>query len=111
MKKILLQHGITGLLVMAILFIVFTNIQHRNITKDLKKDKIKLTNELSKNDSIIKVLNDKIKLQNKYYIELLNTKSKINIKYETKFKDISNVNIVSNDSIMRYISSKIHNQF
>lgn len=111
MKKITLQQVITGLLAIAILFIVFTNIQHRNIIKDINKDRIELQKELYINDSIIEVLNSKIEIQNKQYFDLLDYKSKTKTIYEIKFKELNDVSIVSDDSIMQYISSKIHNQF
>lgn len=52
--------------------------------------------------------------ERKYYTNkidsLTKVKSKTHIKYETIFKDFSDITIVSNDSITNYISRKIHNK-
>lgn len=40
---------------------------------------------------------------------LTKVKNKITVKYETIYKDYSNPTIVDDDSITRYISTKIHN--
>lgn len=111
MKKITLTQVIVVILVIAGLYLLFTNVQHRSIIKDLNTNKTELESKLSKNDSIIKVLNKKLELSNKYYNELLTIKSKTNTIYETKIKEIHDARIISNDSIMEYISSKIHYQY
>ena len=58
--------------------------------------------------------NNIFETERKYYTNkidsLTKVKSKTYIKYETIFKDFSDITIVSNDSITNYISRKIHNK-
>ena len=74
-------------------------------------------NDISKLKYSINMLNINIKYYDSILIKLkfktdsiLTTKTKIITKYEDRIKEIRNANIVSNDSITKYISSKLHNR-
>lgn len=110
MKKFNLTPFLAVLLICAAFFIIYSETGDRSSLKELNKANAELRHTLDRyqvyTDSInnvILTLEDSIKV-------LANKKPEIKIKYETKIKDYSNPFIVSNDSVTRYIASKIHSK-
>jgi len=109
--KRLIPYIIVGVLAITIIFLVFNGIDLYEAKKDRREliqenDELrkKLTNSNTKLDS----LKACIVIYNKQYFELLKSKSNIKIIYDTKLQEVDNRNVVSNDSITKYIASKLH---
>lgn len=70
----------------------------------------KLETELYKRDSIINAYESILNSHKAKIDSLLNIEPKIVTKYKTVYENYKDVSIVDDDSISRYISTKIHNR-
>ena len=111
LKQVTLKDIIAGVLGIAVVYLIFMNVQTTNVKDKLKQDNSNLTIELAQHHLDIKNLTNQVDSLNKVYKQLLTIKSKTITNYETKIKEIHDARIISNDSVSRYISAKIHNQY
>lgn len=102
------------LIVAGFIAAIVISVKNINDTKaelnTLKKDKDKLILELQNYSRYIDSTNILLTTYKDSITKLSEAKSKIEIKYEIKYKDFTNPAITSDDEVIRYISSKIHSK-
>lgn len=101
---------IAAIIIIVAFFVRYSNESIKEELNSLKKDREELTIQLNNYSKYIDSTNIVLDTYKDSIIKLNNIKSKIEIKYEVKYKDFSNPSITSNDAVISYISSKIHNK-
>lgn len=101
-----------SIIIFSITFIVVLTISGYLLIKHKPKDIIKPvdTHEIDSLKRLIEVQKYIININDKKVDSLNHVKAKITNNYETIIKDFSNPNTVSNDSISRYIATKLYSK-
>jgi lipopolysaccharide export LptBFGC system permease protein LptF len=105
------HYWIIGLGLVLVVFILFAGnkqIDNNASIKSLKDNKKELQATIDKSKSIVDSLQKRIVLYDNRYKELLKIKSKTITEYETRIKEIGALSTISNDSVSKYIASKIY---
>lgn len=110
MNKININSFLAIALIVIALFFVFAPDKYRKSITSLNKTNEQLRELNTKYQHRIDSINFVLLQYEDTIVKLSNQKPKIETKYVTKLKAFSNPSVISDDSITRYISEKIHNR-
>lgn len=105
--KVNIRYVLAAIVIMAVFFIIVGTTIYTNKVNKLNKAKLKLEHTIETYQHSVDSLNAVIENYENTIDALTNENHTINSNYNDRISSFRNATIVSNDSITRYISSKI----